>query len=121
MSYPCFELPLPDGTVQRICIYFAIPQRWWDDPDPGPLRRIFGEEVHFGQEVQGPTPSPWKDLALVATLDAMVQAASGKEMKETLQRAFADASQLVEADLSARVGKLDAADLEAVFAKGKVR
>jgi hypothetical protein len=42
-------------------------------------------------------------------------------MKETLQRAFADASQLVEADLSARVGKLDAADLEAVFAKGKVR
>jgi hypothetical protein len=115
MSYPCFEIPRADGSMQVICIYFAIPRKWWDDPDPGPLRRIFGEEV------QEPGPSPWKDLALVATLDAMVQAASGREMKATLQRAFADASQLVEADFSARVGKLDAAELETVFAKGKLR
>jgi hypothetical protein len=115
MSYPCFEIRSPDGKTREICIYFAIQRWWWDDPDPGPLRKIFGEEV------QGPRPHPWKDLALVATLDAMVKAASSKELKATFERAFADASQLVEADFTSRVGKLDASELEAVLESGSGR
>jgi hypothetical protein len=51
----------------------------------------------------------------------MVKAASSKELKATFERAFADASQLVEADFTSRVGKLDASELEAVLESGSGR